>query len=309
MNKKIVVFGSYVTDLTVFAPQLPIPGQTILGKYFKSGPGGKGSNQAVAIHRTGTNVTFITKLGKDALGDMARVFYENEKMSLEGILCDDVYETGAALIIVDEQSAQNEIVVTLGACGHFTEQDVEFAKQIVSDADILLVQLETNLEATEEIVRFAKEKGVLTILNPAPAKPLKREFLKNIDILTPNETEASSLTGIYVDKSDNESIRRAARALIDQGVRKVIITLGEKGAYASDGNEELFYEPIKTGEVVDTTGAGDAFNGGFAAGIAQGLEFFQAIKYATVVSSLAVTRVGTAPAMPHKSEIVKYLQD
>ena len=306
MHKKIVVFGSYVTDLTAFAPQLPVPGQTILGKYFQSGPGGKGSNQAIAIHRTGEDVTLITKLGKDALGDMARVFYQNESMEMKGILVDQSYGTGAALIIVDEKTAQNEIVVTLGACEHFTEADISYAKNVISDADIVLAQLETNLEATEAVIKYAKSKGILTILNPAPAKALPDGLFLAVDILTPNETEASSLAGIEVDNRDKNSIREAAKRLLAKGTGKIVITLGENGAYATDGTEEMFMKPIDTGEVVDTTGAGDAFNGGLASGLAQGMDFFQAIKYATVVSSLAVTKKGTAPAMPYKQEIMKY---
>ncbi len=306
MRKKIVVFGSYVTDLTAFAPQLPVPGQTILGKYFRSGPGGKGSNQAIAIHRTGEDVTLITKLGKDALGEMAQAFYQNEAMEMKGILIDQSYETGAALIIVDEKTAQNEIVVTLGACEHFTEEDISYTKEVLADADIVLAQLETNLEATEAVIKYAKSRGILTILNPAPAKQLNDELFRSVDILTPNETEAASLTGLSVNNKDQTSVRKAAQNLLDRGVGKVVITLGEMGAYATDGSQEMFVSPIRIGQVVDTTGAGDAFNGGLASGLAQGMTFFQAIKYASVVSSLAVTKMGTAPSMPYKQEIMKY---
>lgn len=302
MSKKILVFGSYVTDLTARADRLPLEGETVKGSSFYSGPGGKGSNQAVAAHRAGADVLLVTKLGRDSFGQNAKNFYAAEGMRLEGILTDEVHETGAALILVDSVTAQNEIAVVLGACNHFDQYDMEIVHPLIQQADIVLTQLETNLDATEEVLRYAKLHGRKTILNPAPAHPLSDELLKSVDVITPNETEASLLTGIPVDSS-RESVRRAATCFLKKGVGQVIITLGAAGVYGTDGTRELFYPALDLGAVVDTTGAGDAFNGGFAAGLAQGYDFFEAIRYGSVVSGLAVTRQGTAPAMPSRQEI------
>lgn len=302
MSKKILVFGSFVTDLTARADRLPREGETVKGNSFYSGPGGKGSNQAVAAHRAGADVLLVTKLGRDAFGQNAKSFYTAEGMCLDGILTDEIHETGAALILVDRVTAQNEIAVVLGACDHFDQHDMEAVYPLIQHADIVLAQLETNLEATEDALRYAKLHGCKTILNPAPAQPLSDELLKSVDIITPNETEASLLTGVSVDGS-RDSVRQAAACFLKKGVRQVIITLGASGVYGTNGAQELFYPALDLGPVVDTTGAGDAFNGGFAAGLAQGYDFFEAIRYGSVVSGLAVTRQGTAPAMPYRQEI------
>jgi len=304
-NKKIVVFGSFITDLTSHSPHLPVPGETLKGVSFKNGPGGKGSNQAVAAHRAGADVLLITKLGDDVFGKMAEDFYISENMKIEGILIDKEYATGCALVMVGDDTAQNLIVVILGACDHFTKEDLDGSRKHVDKADILLVQLETNYEATAEALRYAKSKGCLTVLNPAPAQTLGEDILSNVDIITPNETEASLLTGITVDDKP-ENIRAAAKKLIELGLKKVIITLGENGVYGTDSIEELFWPAYAPAPVVDTTGAGDAFNGGFVAGLSFGYDFFEAIRYGSVVSGLSVTKFGTAPAMPHSGEIEKY---
>ncbi len=302
MSKKILVFGSFVTDLTARTDRLPREGETVKGNSFYSGPGGKGSNQAVAAHRAGADVLLVTKLGRDAFGQNAKSFYTAEGMCLDGILTDEIHETGAALILVDRVTAQNEIAVVLGACDHFDQHDMEAVYPLIQHADIVLAQLETNLEATEDALRYAKLHGCKTILNPAPAQPLSDELLRSVDIITPNETEASLLTGVSVDGS-RDSVRQAAACFLKKGVRQVIITLGASGVYGTNGAQELFYPALDLGPVVDTTGAGDAFNGGFAAGLAQGYDFFEAIRYGSVVSGLAVTRQGTAPAMPYRQEI------
>lgn len=304
---KIVVFGSYVTDLTGRSKRLPVQGETVKGISFKSGPGGKGSNQAVAAHRAGADVTLITKLGDDTFGKYALDFYEEEKMCTDGILIDKKYETGAALIMVDDSTAQNAILVIIGACDHFTDEDVNKSKYFIDQASILVAQLETNLEATIAVIKYAREKGLTTILNPAPAQPLDESFLKMIDIITPNETEASLLTGVNVD-DNKDNIREAASRLLEKGVKKVIITLGKNGVYANDGKEELFLSVKDYGPVVDSTGAGDAFNGGFAARLAEGFSFFEAVKFGSVVGSLSVTRVGTAPVMPMRDEIMQFYE-
>lgn len=304
-SKKICVFGSFITDLTSNSSRLPLPGETILGTKFKSGPGGKGSNQAVASHRAGAEVSLITKLGNDLFGKAALEFYESEGMSLEGILIDDKYPTGCALIMVGEDTAQNMIVVIPSVCEHFTNEDLVIADKIITRSDYLLTQLETNIEAVDHVLSVAKSNGCLTILNPAPAQPLAKSILKLVDVITPNETEASILTGIDVDDNPNR-IRAAAQGLFALGVKNVIITLGSNGVYANDSIEEIFIPAKAPYPVVDTTGAGDAFNGGFVSGLSFGFDFFDAVHFGSVVAGLSVTKFGTAPSMPHKELIFKH---
>ncbi|GHT66589.1 ribokinase [Bacteroidia bacterium] len=301
MTKKICVFGSFVTDLTARTEKFPKPGETVKGKSFKMGPGGKGSNQAVAAKRAGADVTFITRLGDDALGRQALEFYKNENMSVDAILIDKENPTGAALISVNESTAQNEIVVVSGACEHFTEEELPDILELVGHSDIVLLQLETNYEPVQAILKFAKENNIVTILNPAPAGILPAEFMQCVDIITPNETEAEVITGISV--TDENSAQNAANTLIGMGAGKVVITLGDKGCYAYDGLSGRLIGVVNAGKVVDTTGAGDAFSGGLAAAISFGMDFFTAVRYASTVAGLSVTKQGTAPAMPYKSEI------
>lgn len=305
-RKKVVVFGSYVTDLTAKCARFPMAGETVKGSAFQTGPGGKGSNQAVAAHRAGADITMITKVGNDAFGKDVKQFYSDNSMSLDGVMTDPIHPSGAALIMVHTENLQNEIVVIPGACEHITDEDIASVKPILDAAEIVLTQLETNLDATINVLRSSKERGCLTVLNPAPAVPLPDEVLSMIDIITPNETEASLLTGIPIN--DMDSVRKAARALRERRVGKVIITLGDKGSYALDEEGEFICPSVQLGRVVDTTGAGDAFNGGLVAGLSFGYDLRKAIRYATIVSGLAVTKFGTAPAMPDHEEIQKYFR-
>lgn len=301
MSKRVLVFGSYVTDLCGRTHTFPQAGETVKGHYFKLGPGGKGTNQAVAAKRAGADVTFITKLGKDALGKQALEFYRQEGFALDSILTDAAEQTGAALIIVNETTAQNQIVVVSGACGNFTGADLPGILEQVERADIVLVQLETNLEPVRAVLRHARKNGVLTVLNPAPAQQLEPEDYACVDIMTPNETEAQFFTGVRV--TDGQSAAEAARLLVRQGVGKVVVTLGGGGAFASDGGMERLFDIVDCGPPVDTTGAGDAFSGGLVAALAHGLDFFEAVEYGSCVAGIAVTRHGTAPAMPCREEI------
>lgn len=305
-NKRVMVFGSYVTDLCGRTNVFPKAGETVKGNSFKMGPGGKGSNQAVAAKRAGADVTFITKLGNDPLGREALAFYQSEGMSTGQVLIDNSRPTGAALIIVNEESAQNQIVVVSGACGNFTPDDMEKILPQLEQTDILLIQLETNLEPVKEMLKQAAAAGIYTILNPAPAALLEKEYYPYINIITPNETEAQILTGVKISNMNDAS--RAAGILMSWGVEKVVITMGGDGAYAFDGQRECRQGIIKCGAIVDTTGAGDAFSGGLAAALARGYGFFDAVKYGSCVAGLAVTRYGTAPAMPYREEIEKIYQ-
>lgn len=300
MSKPIVVFGSFVVDLTSRSQGLPVPGQTILGVSFKMGPGGKGSNQAVAAHRAGANVTLVTKVGKDVFGKVALDFYRSEGMNTDYILQDEQRETGVALIMVDEISAQNEIVVVSGACGNITDADVERCRPLIEGASILLLQHEINFDAQYRVIDIAHRAGVRIVLNPAPATAIPDDVLRRIDTVTPNETEAQVLTGVEVKTL--EDARRAAQVFLDKGVKNVVITMGVLGAFATDGvRSELL--PRLNVNAIDTTGAGDAFNGGFVMALSEGRDLFEALRYGNATGALSVTRLGTAPAMPSRSEI------
>ena len=305
MKKRVLVFGSYVTDLCGRTNRLPEAGETVKGNYFKHGPGGKGSNQAVAAHRAGADVTFITKLGNDSFGKEALEFYRSENMSTDHIVIDNERSTGAALIIVNEETAQNQIVVIGGACENFGDEDMPAILKELELSDIVLLQLETNIESVKTLLSFTKTHNVYTVLNPAPAQQLDEEYLRCVDVITPNETEAQHLTGVQV--TDIDSARLAAKELLGKGIGKVVITMGESGVYATDGESEKLLGIVTCGEIVDTTGAGDAFSGGMVAALAYGYGFFDAVKYGNVVAGISVTRYGTAPAMPYKEEIENVL--
>lgn len=300
MGKRIVVFGSFVVDLTSRSAGLPVPGQTILGSWFKYGPGGKGSNQAVAAHRAGADVTLVTKLGRDMFADVALGFYKAEGMRTDYILRDDEKPTGVALILVDEDSAQNEIVVVPGACQNITPEDVERCRGLIEGASILLLQHEINADAQRAAIEIAHAAGAYIVLNPAPAMPIPDDLLAKIDVVTPNETEAQALTGIAVTCEAEAQL--AAKAFLDRGVRSAVITMGALGVFATDGARSEMLPRLEV-DAIDTTGAGDAFNGGFVMALSEGKDLFEAVRYGNATGALSVTRLGTAPAMPSRDEI------
>ena len=301
---KITVMGSFVVDLTGRAPHLPVTGETVKGSNFKMGPGGKGSNQGVAAQRAGAEVTMITKVGVDAFGSIALENFKKEGMDTKFVFTDEEHETGAALIMVDENTSANKIMVLLGACEHINDEDIKAARESIENADIFLTQLETNVDAVEKVIDIAYNKGVKVVLNPAPVQPIPDELLKKVSIITPNEVEASMLTGIKIENEDD--VRKAAKVFLQKGVEQVVITLGSKGVYACTKDKEMFI-PVISVKAVDTTGAGDAFNGGFVTALAEGMDFFSAAKFGNVTGALSVTKMGTAPAMPYREEIERYL--
>jgi len=305
---KITVMGSFIVDLMARAPHLPEHGETVKGSFFQMGPGGKGSNQGVAAARSGASVTMITKIGTDPFAQIALDNFQRECMDMHFVMQDERYPTGTALIMVDENTSENKIVVTIGACEHITPEEIESARTQIESSRVLLTQLETNLEAVENAVEIAHAGGLTVILNPAPAppQPLPDDLLSKIDIITPNETEASILSGVKV--IDMDDARKAARILKSKGVKHVIITMGGKGAFVFTESAEYVIEPIKV-KVVDTTGAGDAFNGGLATALAEGLDVVQAVRFANATGALSVTKLGTAPAMPRRDEIENLLHN
>jgi ribokinase len=303
---KVCVLGAFVADLTCRTGRMPKWGETILGEAFKMGPGGKGSNQAVAAARLNSDVRLITKLGRDAFGDMARKFYRDQGMSLDHVLEDAEESSGTATILVDHATSENAIVVVPGACGKLTVAEVEAARDEIESADIFLTQLELPLPPTIRGIELAHKAGVPVILNPAPALPIPSEVLAKVDYLTPNETEALGLIGsdTLIDPQDFDTL---ADRLLETGAKNIVLTLGEKGAFVKNGHLREFVPAFSIGKVVETTGAGDAFAGGFAVALAEGKSIVEATRYGCAVAGISVTRPGTAPSMPHRAEVDKLL--
>ncbi len=298
--KRVTIMGSYVADLAFRIDRLPGWGETLMGQSFQLGPGGKGSNQAVAAARAGASVAFISKLGPDAFGEIARTLYRNERIDTQFVFSTP-NPTGAAAILIDAAKGENAIIVVPGACFELTPAEVDQATALIAASAIFVAQLELPLPTVEHGLRLAHSRGVPTILNPAPAAPLPETIYPLCDYLTPNETEASALTGIPV--TDLNSAEQAAIALLNRGVRNVILTLGAQGALIKNRTLTRHVPAVNAGPVVETTGAGDAFNGGLATALAEGMDLFEATKFACIVAGISVTRPGTAPSMPHRSEI------
>jgi ribokinase len=303
VQPKIVVVGSFNTDLLVRTPRMPVRGETILGSDYQTGPGGKGANQAVAAARLKADVAMVVKLGTDDLGDRAERSLRNEGIATDFVLRTSATHTGVAFIIVDAEG-ENMIVVAAGANEILTPEDVEAAREAIVTADVLLVELEVPLETVSYALRVAREAGVLTVLNPAPGQPLGAEMLQLVDVLTPNETEAQLITGRSIGNvAEAES---AAWSLLDMGVGRVVVTLGANGALivAPEGAQHI---PGRRVQVVDTTGAGDAFNGALAVALAEGQRMAEAVAFANAAAALQVTKVGTAPAMPYRADVEAFL--
>jgi len=303
---KVCVLGAFVADLTCRTARMPKWGETILGEAFKMGPGGKGSNQAVAAARLNSDVRLITKLGRDAFGDMARKFYRDQGMSLDNVLEDVEESSGTATILVDHATSENTIVVVPGACGKLTIAEVEAVRDVIASADIFLTQLELPIPPTIRGIEIAHEAGVPVILNPAPALPIPSKVLAKVDYLTPNESEALGLIGgdTSIDPQDFDTL---ADRLLQTGAKNVVLTLGEKGAFIKNGRIREFVPAFSVGRVVETTGAGDAFAGGFAVALAEGKSLVEATRYGCAVAGISVTRPGTAPSMPYRDEVDKLI--
>lgn len=299
-TKSVVVLGSYVADVAFRTEKLPAWGETYMGTEFKLGPGGKGSNQAVAAARAGAKVSFISKVGRDLFGEMARRIYREEGIDTSHLL-ETASATGAAAIIIDANKGENAIIVVPGACFELTTEEVEDAHSLVVGAAVLVAQLELSLPTVEYGLRMAHKAGVETILNPAPGRKLPDSIFGYCDYLIPNETEAEMLTGIRVVSL--EDAERAADALLERGVRNVVVTLGAKGALVKNAATREHVPAFDAGPVVETTGAGDAFCGGFAVARSEGMEIVQAARFGCAVAGISVTRRGTAPSMPYRREV------
>lgn len=305
MSKVITIFGIYVVDMNFRSPKIPVPGETLIGHFF-SGPGGKGSNQAIAASRAGGEVTFIAKIGADLYGDQGLQCYHKEGVQTDLIIRDEKQSTGVAAVMLEENTGRNAIVVCPAAASTFTVDEILQVESRIQNSSFFMTQLETPLDATFKALEIASKHQASVILNPAPARELPDSIYPLCDYFTPNEIEASALTGISVESvADAE---KAADIFLERGVRNVIITFGEKGVVVK--NETLFkHMPAITLQdpVVDTTGAGDAFNGSFAAALSRGMELLEAIHYANVAAGISVTRYGTAPSTAYQHEIEQAL--
>lgn len=301
--KSIVVVGSSNTDLIIKTERIPAPGETILGGEFFTAHGGKGANQAVAAARLGGQVTFIACIGKDDFGDRSVEQFGKDGIDTSFILRDEKTPSGVALITVDKKG-ENSIVVAAGSNGALTPEDIRNSASAIGKAGILLVQLEIPIPAVKEAVKAAHDSGATVILNPAPACPLSRDILENVDIITPNETEASILSGIRV--TDLASAEKAAEKILEMGVGKVIITMGAEGSYLVTANEKRQFPSIKV-NATDTTAAGDAFNGALAYSIARDVPLAESIGFANIVGAVSATRFGAQPSLPTLEEVKNFL--
>lgn len=299
---KVIVVGSSNTDMVVTTLKLPDPGETIMANEFNVHPGGKGANQAVASARADAEVIFVAKVGNDDFGKQAIKGYMSDKICVDHIFTDEDHASGIAMILVDENSGENSIVVVGGANNALSAEDIKQIKGVISQADILLMQLEIPIDVVETTLKMASESGVRTILNPAPARSLSDEILGLVDIITPNETEAKILTGIELLK--DEDVERAATRLLEKVNEAVIITLGSRGVYLLSRSGEKGFIATSRVVAVDTTAAGDVFNGYLAAALGSGMDYQKAIFIANKAATLSVTRKGAQPSIPKISEIL-----
>lgn len=302
-RKPIVVLGIFAADLSFLAPRLPAVGETLIGRGFQLGAGGKGSNQAVAAARAGAEVRLISRIGQDAFGDVALGTWRDAGVDIRHVARVADMPTGTAFIYVSSLTGDNAVIVVPGAAGALSGGDVAAAEDSLRDAALFMTQLEQPLEAVVAGLRAARRHGVTTVLNPAPAPAggLPDDVLALCDHVTPNETEAQALTGIEIRHVGDAA--RAAVVLRDRGAGSVVITLGAQGAYLLEGERAVHVPAQAAGAVIDTTGAGDAFNGAYAVALTEGSSSLEAVRFAVAAAGIAVTRAGTAAAMATRAEI------
>ncbi len=298
---RITVMGSFITDMVFRTSGLPAWGQTLFGAGFHLGPGGKGSNQAVAAARLGARVALISKLGRDAFAQLARRTWADEGIDARFVTESDDAPTGAATIAVSEETGDNAIVVVPGSGLQLTAAEVERARPAIEGAAVFLTQLETPVDTVRHALRAARGLGIRTILNPAPAVPLPDDVLPLCVYLTPNESETEALVGSPV--ASVADAERAAGLLLARGAGAVVVTLGARGALVRSAAITAHVPALDAGPVVDTTGAGDAFNGGLAVALAEGRDLVAAARFGCATAAISVTRHGTAPAMPARAEV------
>jgi len=302
---KILVFGSINMDLTTYSDTLPRPGETLQGNSYLTVPGGKGNNQAVACARLGADTMMIGRVGDDAFGKEILEIVKKDKLDVSQVTADPNARTGLGVINVDK-TAENTIIVIPGANLTIDSSDVARAKKNMDNMDVLMLQLEVTLDATYEVARIAKEKGVKVVFDPAPARPLPDEIFKLMDFATPNEMETEQLVGIK--PTNPEEAAKAAKILREKGIGCAIIKLGAQGAYY-DGPDGSGFVPAFKVNAIDTVAAGDAFNAGFSVAIAEGKSTAEAVRWGAAAGAIATTRKGALPAMPYRDELEKLLKE
>jgi len=296
----VTILGIFVADISFSGDKIPISGETILGDNYNIGPGGKGCNQAIAIARLGGKVNFISKLGDDNYGKLAITNLKKDNVNISNVIVSKKYKTGVAGIHVDRNTGKNSITVVRGAPETLTVEEIN--TNIITQSKIFLTQLEIPLNVTLHCLKKAKDSGLINILNPAPACKLSNDFFNLIDYFTPNENEAEFYTGIKIN--DERDARESAKKLINMGIKNVIITLGEKGLFYSNGIEEIYIKANKV-KAIDTTGAGDAFNGGFSFALLNGKKIKDCLEFANKVAGLSTTKLGAGDSMPALCELNK----
>ena len=304
MKKQIVVIGSLNMDLVALSPRIPRPGETLLGHEFRTAPGGKGANQAVAAARLGGDVAMVGRVGADDFGDALLANLQANRVAHDWVLRDADAASGVAIIVVDDVG-ENSIVVLSGANMRLTPADVEAAESVIARSGVMLLQLESPLDAVTRAAELGRRHGATVVLNPAPARPLPPELLSLVDVLIPNETETTMLTGLPV--SDEADMRAAAAALQSRGVGAVILTLGERGAFLIH-DDVAQHIPAFAVQPVDTTAAGDAFVGGFAVALAEGRPLPEAVRWGNAAGALAATGLGAQPSLPRRAAVEALLR-
>ena len=295
-----MVVGSTNMDMVIKTHHIPVPGETVLSGSFFMNPGGKGANQAVAVARLGGEVAFVSKVGYDVFGKQSTQLFEEEGINTSYMLSDDELPSGVALITVDD-AGENSIVVASGANANLLPGDLQEALSPIASAAILLMQLEIPMKTVEFVAEYAASRGVRVILNPAPMNELNDTLLHNIDIITPNETEAERLTGMKIKNIDHA--KKAAKAIYNMGVKKVVVTMGHLGAVICENGKTTTVAAPGV-EAVDTTAAGDVFNGALAVALSEGKLLAEAVEFACRAASISVTRLGAQSSIPLRNELI-----
>jgi len=303
---RIAVVGSYATGLTMKVERMPSTGETLLGSSYRVDYGGKGSNQAVGCARLGAHVSFVARIGSDAFGEMALGLYRDEGIDVAHVAQTGEAPTGVGFIIVEAASGHNCITIDPGANELLTAADISRCDAAFDSAAVVLTQLEIPVVAAEAALARGRARGAITILNPAPVRPLSQSVLQLIDVLTPNETEARVLAGCSPDVVIEPT--EVARSLIQQGVKQVVMTLGEKGALIVTASSSTHVPAVRMA-AVDTTGAGDAFNAGLAVALASGADLESAVRFAVVAGGLSVTREGVIPSLPSHGMVLQFYRE
>ena len=296
---ELTILGIFVADISFSGDKIPTIGETILGDSYNIGPGGKGCNQAIAVSRLGGEVNFISKLGNDDYGKLAISKLKKDNIDTSNIIISDKHKTGVAGIHVDRNTGKNSITVVRGAASSLTIKEIN--TDLIAKSKIFLTQLEVPLDVTLHCLKISKEQGLINILNPAPACELSRDFFELVDYFTPNEFEAEFYTGIKIN--DKDDAKESAKKLIKMGIKNVIITLGEKGLFYTNGKDEIYIEATRV-KAIDTTGAGDAFNGGFSFALLKEKKIKECLEFANKVAGLSTTKLGAGDSMPVLNDLI-----